>query len=277
VSIIRHCFLPNKVVDFSQPLDDRDLQVKALLILEEVQRAMKRQKHSNYYTVRNTFRRLKKRTAQLMHAHHHISTKHTRQLISHASNGSLSRLGGSGDTPMIQPRLLKGRVKLGTWSPGLKRWVSESGFTGMQSDIAAPSQLVIHNTMATSSKAASLDDITWDDEVTPRSGQFSVRDSVHGYLNDNKQLSYQLQDVLMSAATTNTDDEGVQLPRVSSKMSLYSRAFGSLRHIQELRVIGQDLCQPVMELGLEHGGDEWKEWALSPNDDRLVVSMYQAW
>ena len=72
VYIIRSYIFPNKVVDLSQPLNDRDLQVKALLILEEVQRAVKRQKHSNYYTVRNTFQRLKKRTTQLIYAHHHV-------------------------------------------------------------------------------------------------------------------------------------------------------------------------------------------------------------
>ena len=75
VSIIRSYIFPNKVVDLSQPLNDRDLQVKGLLILEEVQRAMKRQKHLNCYTLCSTFRRLKKRTTQLIHAHHHVSTK----------------------------------------------------------------------------------------------------------------------------------------------------------------------------------------------------------
>ena len=58
----------------------------------------------------------------------------------------------------------------------------------------------------------------------------------------------------MSAAATDTTYEGLHLQRASSRMSLYSRAFGSLRHIQELHVIGQYMCQPVVELGLEGVG-----------------------
>ena len=76
----------------------------------------------------------------------------------------------------------------------------------------------------------------------------------------------------MSAAAKSTD-RGVEreLDRESSNTSLYSRAFGSRRHIQELRVIGQDMCKAAVELGLSHGGEEWQEWVLSPNDDRSVI------
>ena len=182
--------------------------------------------------------------------------------------GSLSQLGGSGDTPMIRPRESKDRVKLGTWSPGLKRWVSEGGCTTLHGDGSsngwAPSPMVIQNAMTTRS-------VTDDHDTTcDEASHFSLRDSVHGYLNDNKQLSYQLQDVLMSAAAKPSDVE-LELQRASSSTSLYSRAFGSWRHIQELRVIGQDMCKPAVELGLSDGGGEWKEWVLSPSDDRLVM------
>ena len=92
---------------------------------------------------------------------------------------------------MIQPRFQKGRVKLGNWSPGLKRCVSEGCSTSLHGDMVAPSPLVIHNTMATNSKAASLDDITWDDEVTAPSIQFSVRTLFMGTLMiiDNSPIS----------------------------------------------------------------------------------------
>ena len=157
---------------------------------------------------------------------------------------------------MIKQRGQKDRVKLGAWSPGLRRWVSEGGAATLHSGWA-PSPVVIQN------DTASVDDTC--DEAS----HFSVRDSVHGYLNDNKQLSYQLEDVLISAATNPSDIE-IELQQANSSTSLYSRAFGSRRHIQELRVIGQDMCKPAVELGLSQGGEEWKEWVLSPHDDRSV-------
>ena len=59
----------------------------------------------------------------------------------------------------------------------------------------------------------------------------------------------------MSAAAKSTD-RGVEreLEQNNSNASLYSRAFGSRKHIQELRVIGQDICKPAVELGLSHEG-----------------------
>ena len=124
--------------------------------------------------------------------------------------------------------------------------------------------MVIQNAMTTHSV---VDD---HDTTCDEASHFSLRDSVHGYLNDNKHLSYQLEDVLMSVAAKPSDVE-IELQRASSSTSLYSRAFGSWRHIQELRVIGQDMCKPAVELGLSDGGGEWKEWVLSPSDDRSVM------
>lgn len=251
----------------AQILRDHELQVKSLLILEEVQRAIKKQKHSRYSSVRKSLRRFKKRSLRSLlptHTQHSVPTKQQK----YVSTGSLSQLGGSGDTPMIKPREPKDRVKLGTWSPGLKRWVNDGGCTTLHGDGSsngwAPSPMVIQNAMTTQS-------ITDDHDTTcDEASHFSLRDSVHGYLNDNKQLSYQLEDVLMSAAAKPSDVE-IELQRASSSTSLYSRAFGSWRHIQELRVIGQDMCKPVVELGLSDGGGEWKEWVLSPSDDRSVL------
>ena len=198
------------------------------------------------------------------HAQNDLPTQQQKFEATHASSHSLSRLGGSGDTPMIKPRDQKDRVKLGAWSPGLKRWVNESGHATLHGDgISAdwsPSPVVIANANT------ATHDVDEDDDKT--ASQFSLKDSVHGYLNDNKQLSYQLEDVLMSAAAKT--DEGLEPQRASttSTVSLYSRAFGNWRHVQELRVIGQDMCKPAVELGLSRGGEEWKEWVLSPNDDR---------
>lgn len=249
-------------MDLSQNLRDNELQVKSLLLLDEVQRAMKKQKSSRYSSIRKTFRRLKKGSLRLVYTRHSLPTKQQKYEAGHVSTNSLSYMGWSGDTPMIKPHDQKDRVKLGAWSPGLKRWVNDSGCATPQGDGSsvgwAPPPVVIHNAMATHN----LDDGSHDD-----GSHFSVRDSVHGYLNDNKQLSYQLEDVLMSAAAKTTD-EGIKAERPSSTISLYSHVFGGWRHIQELRVIGQDMCKPAVALGLSDGGDEWKEWVLSPNDDR---------
>ena len=266
-------FIPYKVVDLAQILGDHELQVKSLLILEEVQRAMKKQKHSRYNSVRKSLRRFKKRSLRsLLPAHGNQSVSSKQQKYEANSSGSLSQLGGSGDTPMIKPRMQKDRVKLGTWSPGLKRWVNKSDCTTLHGDGSstgwAPSPMVIQNTMTTNSV---VDD---HDTTCDKASHFSLRDSIHGYLNDNKQLSYQLEDVLMSAAATPSDVE-VELQRASSSTSLYSRAFGSLRHIQELRVISQDMCKPVVELGLSDGREEMKKWVLSPGDDRCVTCTIQ--
>ena len=242
--------------------------MKSLLILEEVERAIKKQKHSRYSSVRKSLRRFKKKSLRsLLPTHTQQSVPAKQQKYELTSAGSLSQLGGSGDTPMIKP---KDRVKLGTWSPGLKRWVSKGGCTTLHGDGSsngwAPSPMVIQNAMTTHSV---VDD---HDTTCDEASHFSLKDSVHGYLNDNKHLSYQLEDVLMSAATKPSDIE-IELQRASSSTSLYSRAFGSWRHIQELRVIGQDMCKPAVELGLSDGGDEWKEWVLSPSDDRSVIHM----
>lgn len=259
-------FIPYKVVDLSQELRDNELQVKSLLILEEVQRAIKKQKHSRYNSVRRTLRRFKRtslRSLLPVHTHHTLPTKQHKYEPSHSRPHSML-LDGSGDTPVFKPpHEQKDRVKLGEWSPGLKRWVNEGGCGSLHGDSGwAPSPLVIHNTTTTHSVVDDLE--TTCDEAS----HFSVKDSVHGYLNDNKHLSYQLEDVLMSAAAKPTD---IELQRATSSTSLYSRAFGNWRHIQELRVIGQDMCKPAVELGLSCGGEEWKEWVLSPNNDRSVI------
>lgn len=251
-------------------LKDHELQVKSLLILEEVQRAIKKKKHGKYSSVRKTLRRFKKGSIRSLLPINTLPTKQQKYEPSHASSHSLTYLGGSGDTPMIKARVQKDRVKLGTWSPGLKRWVSDGNspvFHGDGNLISwAPSPLVIPNNGTTTQSVA-------DDTTCDEASHFSVRDSVHGYLNDNKHLSYQLEDVLISAAAKPSDVE-IELQRANSSSSLYSRAFGSRRHIQELRVIGQDMCKPAVELGLSQGGEEWKEWVLSPDDDRSVMLVY---
>ena len=51
----------------------------------------------------------------------------------------------------------------------------------------------------------------------------------------------------VSAAAKSTDrGVEIELERDSSNTSLYFRAFGNRRHIQELRVIGQGMCKPAV-------------------------------
>ena len=59
----------------------------------------------------------------------------------------------------------------------------------------------------------------------------------------------------MSAAAKSTY-WGVEreLERNSGNTSLYSHAFGSRKHIQELHIIGQDICKPAVELGWRREG-----------------------
>ena len=260
--------IPYKVVDLSQILRDHELQVKSLLILEEIQTAIKKRKHSRYGSMRGSLRRFKRSSLKSMlpmHTHNSLPAKQRQYEPTPANSRPQSvMLNGPGDAPVIKHGEQKDRVP---WSPGLKRWVNESGRTSLYGDTTptgwAPSPLVIQNAMATHSI---IDD---HGSIRDDMSHFSIKDSVHGYLNDNKHLSYQLEDVLMSAAAKSTDiDAERELERESSNKSLYSRSFGSRRHIQELRVIGQDMCKPAVELGLSHGGEEWKEWVLSPNDDK---------
>ena len=265
-------FIPYKVVDLSQILRDRELQVKSMLILEEIQTAIKKRKHSRYGSMRSSLRRFKRsplKSMLPMHTHNSLPAKQLKYEPTPSINSRPQSLmlTGPGDAPVIKISERKDRVP---WSPGLKRWVNESGRTSLYGDTTptgwAPSPLVIQNALATH---GIIDD---HGSVRDDTSHFSIKDSVHGYLNDNKHLSYQFEDVLMSAAAKSTD-RGVEreLDRDSSNTSLYSRAFGSRRHIQELRVIGQDMCKAAVELGLSHGGEEWQEWVLSPNDDRSVI------
>ena len=141
-------------MDLSQILRDHELQVKSLLILEEIQTAIKKRKHSRYGSMRSSLRRFKRsplKSMLPMHTHNSLPAKQLKYEPTPSINSRPQSLmlTGPGDAPVIKISEQKDRVP---WSPGLKRWVNESGRTSLYGDTTptgwAPSPLVIQNALS---------------------------------------------------------------------------------------------------------------------------------
>ena len=118
-------FIPYKVVDLSQILRDHELQVKSLLIFEEIQTASKKCKHSRYGSMRSSLQRFKRsplKSMLLMHTHNSLPAKQLKYEPTPSINSRPQSLmlTGPGDAPVIKlvnKRIMSHGLLLG-WRDG---------------------------------------------------------------------------------------------------------------------------------------------------------------
>ena len=111
-------------MDLSQILRDHELQVKSLLILEEIQTAIKKCKHSRYGSMCSSLQRFKRsplKSMLPMHTHNSLPAKQLKYEPTPSINSRPQSLmlTGPGDAPVIKISEQKDHVPW--FPPGLKR------------------------------------------------------------------------------------------------------------------------------------------------------------